>query len=71
MPAHDTMSTDLLVVGAGPAGSAAATWAARSGREVLLADAATFPRDKPCVRTGWINSVICSGRVAWVPRSWW
>jgi geranylgeranyl reductase family protein len=48
MPAHDTMSTDLLVVGAGPAGSAAATWAARSGREVLLADAAEFPRDKPC-----------------------
>lgn len=48
MPAHDTMSTDVLVVGAGPAGSAAATWAARSGREVLLADAAQFPRDKPC-----------------------
>jgi len=48
MPAHDTMSTDLLVVGAGPAGSAAATWAARRGREVLLADAAEFPRDKPC-----------------------
>lgn len=48
MPVHDTMSTDLLVVGAGPAGSAAATWAARSGREVLLADAAEFPRDKPC-----------------------
>ena len=48
MPAHDTMSTDVLVVGAGPAGSAAATWLARSGREVLLADAATFPRDKPC-----------------------
>ena len=48
MPVHDTMSTDVLVVGAGPAGSAAATWAARSGREVLLADAAEFPRDKPC-----------------------
>ncbi len=48
MPAHDSMSTDLLVVGAGPAGSAAATWAARAGREVLLADAAQFPRDKPC-----------------------
>jgi geranylgeranyl reductase family protein len=47
MPA-EPMSTDLLVVGAGPAGSAAATWAARSGREVLLADAAEFPRDKPC-----------------------
>ncbi len=42
------MQTDVLVVGAGPAGSAAAAWAARSGREVVLADAATFPRDKAC-----------------------
>ena len=41
-------STDLLVVGAGPAGSAAAAWAARSGTDVLLVDAATFPRDKTC-----------------------
>ncbi|QBJ95671.1 geranylgeranyl reductase family protein [Rhodococcus sp. ABRD24] len=41
-------STDVLVVGAGPAGSAAADWAARSGRDVLLVDAATFPRDKTC-----------------------
>ncbi|MGW0042737.1 geranylgeranyl reductase family protein [Rhodococcus sp. NPDC003348] len=40
--------TEVLVVGAGPAGSAAAAWAARSGREVVLADAATFPRDKTC-----------------------
>jgi geranylgeranyl reductase family protein len=48
MPAHDTLTTDVLVVGAGPAGSAAAAWAARGGHEVLLADAATFPRDKPC-----------------------
>ncbi|MDH6279017.1 geranylgeranyl reductase family protein [Prescottella agglutinans] len=36
------------MVGAGPAGSAAAAWAARDGREVLLVDAATFPRDKTC-----------------------
>ena len=42
------MKTDVLVVGAGPAGSAAATWAAREGLEVALADAETFPRDKPC-----------------------
>lgn len=41
-------STDVLVVGAGPAGSAAAAWAARAGREVVLADSATFPRDKTC-----------------------
>jgi len=40
--------TDVLVVGAGPAGSAAATWAARSGAEVVLVDAAVFPRDKTC-----------------------
>ena len=40
--------TDVLVVGAGPAGSSAAAWAARHGLTVLLADAATFPRDKTC-----------------------
>src|SRR3954463_10691795 len=41
-------ATDVLVVGAGPAGSAAAAWAARAGRDVVLADAAVFPRDKAC-----------------------
>jgi menaquinone-9 beta-reductase len=40
--------TDVLVVGAGPAGSAAAAWAARAGHDVVLADAAVFPRDKAC-----------------------
>ncbi|MBR11545.1 MAG: geranylgeranyl reductase [Acidimicrobiaceae bacterium] len=39
---------DLLVVGGGPAGSAAATTAAEAGRSVLLVDKATFPRDKCC-----------------------
>ncbi|MEO6509485.1 MAG: FAD-dependent monooxygenase, partial [Nocardioides sp.] len=42
------LRTDVLVVGAGPAGSAAAAWAARAGHDVLLADAAVFPRDKTC-----------------------
>jgi geranylgeranyl reductase family protein len=42
------VATDVLVVGAGPAGSAAAAWAARSGHDVVLADAAVFPRDKTC-----------------------
>ncbi len=43
-----SLSTDVLVVGAGPAGSAAAAWAARAGLDVLLVDAAVFPRDKTC-----------------------
>ena len=39
---------DVLVVGAGPGGSAAAAHAASAGRDVVLLDAATFPRDKTC-----------------------
>ncbi|MEB3049353.1 menaquinone reductase [Mycolicibacter sp. MYC123] len=39
---------DVVIVGAGPAGSAAAAWAARDGRDVLVIDTAAFPRDKPC-----------------------
>ncbi|MFY9489289.1 MAG: geranylgeranyl reductase family protein, partial [Mycobacterium sp.] len=43
-----SLSAEVIVVGAGPAGSAAAAWAARTGREVLVVDAAEFPRDKAC-----------------------
>jgi geranylgeranyl reductase family protein len=39
---------DVVVVGAGPAGSTAAYRLARAGASVLLADRAGFPRDKPC-----------------------
>jgi geranylgeranyl reductase family protein len=39
---------DVLVVGAGPAGSATAMRLSRLGAKVLLADRARFPRDKPC-----------------------
>jgi geranylgeranyl reductase family protein len=39
---------DVLVVGAGPAGSTAAYRLSREGASVLLADRARFPRDKPC-----------------------
>jgi geranylgeranyl reductase family protein len=41
-------SADVAVVGAGPAGVAAAVTLARAGREVVLIDKATFPRDKCC-----------------------
>ena len=43
-----TVSCDLVIVGAGPAGSAAAITAARHGFSVVLVDKATFPRDKCC-----------------------
>ncbi len=42
------MHTDVLIVGAGPAGSAAAITLVRAGRQVLLIDQHDFPRDKIC-----------------------
>jgi geranylgeranyl reductase family protein len=39
---------DAIVVGGGPAGSTTAYRLAEQGASVLLADKATFPRDKPC-----------------------
>lgn len=39
---------DVAIVGAGPAGTAAAIVLAEAGRHVVLADKATFPRDKIC-----------------------
>ncbi|HYB86049.1 MAG TPA: geranylgeranyl reductase family protein [Streptosporangiaceae bacterium] len=39
---------DVVVVGAGPAGSIAALVLARGGARVALADKASFPRDKAC-----------------------
>jgi menaquinone-9 beta-reductase len=39
---------DLLVVGAGPGGVAAALTARAHGLDVVLVDKATFPRDKTC-----------------------
>jgi len=40
--------SDVAVVGAGPAGAAAAITAARAGLSVVAVDRASFPRDKCC-----------------------
>ena len=52
MPVSDSprsdLTCDVLVVGAGPAGIAAALELRRAGRDVLVIDKATFPRDKCC-----------------------
>jgi geranylgeranyl reductase family protein len=39
---------EVIVVGAGPAGSTAATYLARCGLDVLLLEKSTFPREKVC-----------------------
>lgn len=39
---------DIIIVGAGPAGSAAAIAARRAGARVVVLDRATFPRNKTC-----------------------
>jgi geranylgeranyl reductase family protein len=41
-------SPDILVVGGGPGGSAAAHWLARAGRSVTLVEKKEYPREKTC-----------------------
>ncbi len=48
MPIPSDISTDILVVGAGPAGATAAQLLAAGGREVLLVEKESLPRYKPC-----------------------
>src|SRR5688572_24841337 len=44
----ETIHTDVIVVGAGPAGSTCAVHLANQGISCVLVDKATFPRDKVC-----------------------
>jgi flavin-dependent dehydrogenase len=46
--AREAISTDVVVVGAGPAGAATAILLAEAGHAVVLLDRARFPRDKVC-----------------------
>ncbi len=47
-PATVAITCDVVVVGAGPAGTAAAIELQRGGRHVVVVDKAVFPRDKCC-----------------------
>jgi len=43
-----TITTDVLVIGGGPAGSAAGYWLAREGHDVTVVERKYFPREKTC-----------------------
>jgi geranylgeranyl reductase family protein len=42
------VSTEVVVVGGGPAGAATAYWLARAGHDVTVVERKTFPREKTC-----------------------
>ncbi|MDO4545151.1 MAG: FAD-dependent monooxygenase [Bacillota bacterium] len=51
---------DVIVVGAGPAGSICAAYLAKAGADVLLLDKENFPRDKACgdiQRSGFVSHI--------------
>ena len=49
-------STDVLIVGGGPAGSTCAWKLRQHGMKVTVLDKAQFPRDKVCA--GWITPAV-------------
>jgi flavin-dependent dehydrogenase len=49
-------TAEVIIVGGGPAGSAAATRLTRAGADILVLDKETFPRHKLCA--GWITPQV-------------
>src|SRR5690554_2544835 len=47
---------DIIIVGAGPAGSTLARALEDSGKRVLIIDKQAFPRDKTCA--GWVTPAV-------------
>ena len=61
-----SFDADVIVAGAGPAGSTAARTLASLGVDTLLVDRAEFPRNKPC---GGGISLRALGRFPWLERA--
>ena len=71
------MTFDVIVVGAGPAGSTAAKILGEAGLSTLLLDKSAFPRDKPCgggisarviQRFPYLEAALASIPVNWVNK---
>ena len=71
------MTFDVIVVGAGPAGSTAAKLLGEAGLSTLLLDKSAFPRDKPCgggisarvlQRFPYLEAALASIPVNWVNK---
>src|SRR4051812_49493356 len=48
LPRGAELRADVVVVGAGPAGSSAAFWLSRAGLDVAVLEKSQFPREKVC-----------------------